>query len=299
MRMSRQRWTALVVVALAAAMVTAAQEGEPRQQRSRQERPPTVQREGSRRSLAGRVRVEQAHPQALKNAQVSSIKLRHADAESVAEVLQQLRPAFPGPLCISPEHHTATLVIAAENEETIGRVKSLIEALDQPARDPMESGREFHSVTLKHAIAEEVLKHLHGLALGGRAVRVTADRRTNTIWMAVPPELAEQVLGVVRGMDESAAAAKHADERPELHFYQLGHADAEHLAHTLSGVGRMMELEVRVVADAASGQIIVYATSAEAEQLETVIEKLDVSPKQTRKSPAPRTPRAAGRETKK
>jgi type II secretory pathway component GspD/PulD (secretin) len=301
MKMSRQRWTALVVAALAATTLAAAQNSEGRQPRSPQDRPATVQREGPRRSLAGRVRVEQARPQALKNAQVSSIKLRHADAESVAEVLQQLRPAFPGSLFISPEERTATLVVAAENEETIRQIKSLIEALDEPARGEMSYGRECHSIELKHAVAVEVLRHLRVLVPDGRGLRVTADQRSNTIWVAAAPELAAQALQIVHGIEESTAEAeaKHADDPPALRFYQVKHANATALASTANQVARMMELEACLVADPASGQIIVYATSGEAEQLERVIEKLDVSPKQTQKPPASHTPHAAGRETKK
>lgn len=248
----------------------------------------------------GRVRVEPARPQALKNAQVSSIKLRHADAGSVAEVLQQLRPAFPGPLFISPEEHTATLVIAAENEETIRQIKSLIEALDEPARGEMSSGRECHSIELKHAVAVEVLRHLRALVPDGRGLRVTADERSNSIWVAAAPELAAQALQIVRGIEESTAEAeaRSADDPPALRFYQVKHANATTLASTVNQVAHMMELDACLVADPVSQQLIAYATLAEAEQLETVIEKLDVSPKQTRK-PQPRTPRAAGRQTKK
>src|SRR5438128_12618631 len=105
------------------------------------------------------------------------LPLRHADASGLVPVLQPL-VAKDGLLTAYPATNSLVVVDAGAN---VDRLAALLADLDVPS-----SERATEVVGLRFAPAEEIARRLRD-AVGGQALRVTADGRTNALVLSGPP----------------------------------------------------------------------------------------------------------------
>lgn len=291
------RCTALILLALVATVAASAQD-RPKHERHRAlasgERAQAAADDGTKgqreKHKAGRSRRSEC-------ADVLVFTLEYADAEGVARVLAPLWPALKDVFAVTADERTNTLLVAAANEQTADDLRRLLEALDRPAE--AAEGDRCEGIQLQHAVAAEVVEHLYSLAPrrpGRPALRFVADERANTVWLAGPDKLVEQARQLVQRMDKSTAVAEMsepANER-ELRFYELEQADARRMADTLNKLVRLMDLDLHVVADPASGTLVTHATADEDAILKQIVQKLDVTPKHAFRQP-PERKRSEGR----
>jgi len=235
----------------------------------------------------------------MPNAPIVVIPVRHTSVWELMTVLSTMRPALGQGVLLAVEGGTNSLIVAAEDEKALEKVRVLVAQLDEPqeARGAPKA-HVCKAVTLKHTYAPEVADHLQELAppRGRSPVRIVGDERANTVWIAGTQAEVAGLAELARQMDENAANADlPGDEgEPELQFYTLTHAEAEALAETVTQIGHAMELDAAVVADEASGTLVAYATPAAHAHLKTIIAKLDVPAKQAHKRAA--APRKKGGE---
>ena len=250
--------------------------------RAAQTDPAAAPRERSRR-----------RPALAPDAQVRVIVVKHADAESIANVINHIQRAGGiggGSALVISDERTNALIVATKDDDAIETIQELVAALDttweakQPAR--VKTELIWHAVPLKAARAHELVDALAQLASVDRRtpVRIVADERANTVWLSGPDEHVAKLATVAREMDantESAETRGPTGQRA-LHFFSLEHARSGPLAGTVSLVARMMDLDVEVVSDQQSDTIVAYATPDQLEQLKSIIAELDVAPKRPR-----------------
>ncbi|HYY06876.1 MAG TPA: secretin N-terminal domain-containing protein, partial [Candidatus Limnocylindria bacterium] len=106
------------------------------------------------------------------------LPLRHADASSLVPVLQPL-VSKDGLLTAYPPSNSLVVVDAGAN---VDRLAGLLADLDVPS-----SERATEVVALRFAPAEETARRLRD-GVGGQALRVTADARTNALVLSGPPD---------------------------------------------------------------------------------------------------------------
>lgn len=286
MSMPRQRWTALALLAVLAVAVAVGQDAR-RRPRAAREGPPTTQPAQRRGEQAPRVQVERARPPRSQPPSIQVFRLKHADAEYVANVLGQMQRVFGESIMAAPDERTNSLVVATESERTGQQVRELIESLDVPTVDDAVA-EETVCIPLEHAFAREVITYVHELAPRHRLLRYVADGRSNTVWLAGPAPTVEKLTAMVREMDEraEAATARQASVR-ELRFYHLKHAVDPRVANTINETAETMDLDLEVICDPASGTLIAHATPSEAATLEKIIAELDVPPRRSAVPPRP------------
>lgn len=239
-------------------------------------------------------------PALAPDAQVRVIVVKHADAESIANVINHIQRAGGiggGSALVISDERTNALIVATKDDDAIETIQELVAALDttvaaldttweakQPAR--VKTELIWHAVPLKAARAHELVDALGQLASVDRRtpVRIVADERANTVWLSGPDEHVAKLATVAREMDANTGSAETRGPTGQraLHFFSLEHARSGPLAGTVSLVARMMDLDVEVVSDQQSDTIVAYATPDQLEQLKSIIAELDVAPKRPR-----------------
>lgn len=264
------RWIALATIMVLSVALAPAQErapaGQPRE--PAQPAPERVSREVAR----------PAPPAMSADTQVAALPLEHADADAVAH---SLRPLMGDSVALSVDARSNSLIIAAPAKGLFEKVRDLARQLDTmdasttSARLPTSI-----AMPLRASEAGEVVARLMHLLPRLTNVRFTPDQEANVVWIVGDREEAQFVCNLARDMD--TAAAEHAQQNQrELRFYNLAHADPVRLAETINRVLHAMDSDVSVVPDPASGMLVAYATAAESTQLQMLVQKLDVPPRDT------------------
>jgi len=269
---------------MAGSLLACGQEGPGRGRGGRQAQRPQRTREKPAAIAQVEARPASRPEKFMPNAPIAVIPVKHTSVWELMNVLATMRPALGRHVLLAVEGGTNSLVVAAEDEKVLEKVRELAAQLDGPqAAHGAPKASVCKAVTLKHTYAPEVENYLQELAppRGRSPVRIVGDKRANTVWIAGTEAEVAGLAQLARQMDENAAnAGLPGDEgEPELQFYTLAHAEAEALAETVTQIGRAMDLEAAVVADEASGTLIAYATPAAHAHLKTIIAKLDVPAK--------------------
>lgn len=229
----------------------------------------------------------------IRDAEVVVISLKHADARELRGVLSALSPAIGRRVLVNAVGRDS-LVVAADDEKTLAKVKDLVAEVDRQQREYGCAKVEVcEAVSLKNAYAKDVKEYLQELAPERPSpARIVADERANTVWIAGAKQDVSWLVDLAREMDENVAAGglPEDEDAPVLRFYTVEHADAVALAEILVDIGEPMGLDAAVAADPASKMLVTYATAAAHAQLETIVKKFDVPAKQPRKRP-PAAPR--------
>ena len=150
------------------------------------------------------------------------LPLRHAEASAVLPVLQPL-VSKDGLLTAYPATNSLVVVDAGANVE---RLVGLLDTLDAPS-----SERVTEVVPLHFAPAEDAARRLRESVAGegGRALRVTADPRTNSVVLTGPPEDVRRARGVASRLDQAVPPGS-----THVNVYRLKYADATSLVRVLS-----------------------------------------------------------------
>jgi type II secretory pathway component GspD/PulD (secretin) len=279
---------------MAGSLLACGQEGPGRGRGGRQTQRPQRTREKPATIAQVEARPASRPEKFMPNAPIAVIQVTHTNVWELMSVLSTMRPALGQHVLLAVEGGTNSLVVAAEDEKVLQKVRELVAQLDAPrAAHGAPKASVCKAVTLKHTYAREVANHLQRLATpqGRSPARIVDDERANTVWIAGTEAEVVGLAELARKMDENAAKAglPGEEDEPGLQFYALAHAEATAMAQTLTQIGRAMDLEAAVVADEASRTLISYATPAAHAHLKTIIAKLDVPAKHPpKRAPAPR-----------
>ncbi len=133
-------------------------------------------------------------------------------------------------------------------------------------------------LTLQHASAEAVAKHLHRLFRGAIPVRVTADEQSNVLMVRAEKGLIAEVREVVGYLDD--AAGEQADRSEwSIRIYEIENADAKvvrELILKLAPFSRATPVP-RVECDRRTNSLVVNAVVDDFPAIERIIEAVDVS----------------------
>ncbi len=133
-------------------------------------------------------------------------------------------------------------------------------------------------LTLQHASAEAVAKHLHRLFRGAIPVRVTADAQSNVPMVRAEKGLIAEVREVVGYLDD--AAGEQADRSEwSIRIYEIESADAKvvrELILKLAPFSRATPVP-RVECDRRTNSLVVNAVIDDFPAIERIIEAVDVS----------------------
>ncbi len=218
-------------------------------------------------------------PPPLAELSLSVVQLEHANAARVAELLDRV---FGGPagIRVACDPGTRTLILSAPRQSDESKVRQVIEALDRPAVADRPADRVFECVTLKNSRPETVAMRVIELMPQSREpsrIRVVPSPGASSLWIGGDPDEVTAYCDLARRIDESQPTDPVAAvaARPELHFYAVKHVDAAQLSGTINRVLDSMSLELQVVGDSQSNSIIAYATPAQHEQINLLVERLD------------------------
>src|SRR5438034_503970 len=147
------------------------------------------------------------------------LPLGHAEASGLVPVLQPL-VSQDGLLTAYPPTNSLVVVDAGGNVE---RLAGLLADLDVPS-----SERATEVVTLRFAPADETVRRLRD-ALGGQALRVTADARTNALVLSGPPDEVRRARAVAARLDQALPPGS-----TRVNVYRLRYAAADGLVRVLA-----------------------------------------------------------------
>ncbi|MCG3128216.1 MAG: hypothetical protein CHACPFDD_03093 [Phycisphaerae bacterium] len=271
----------------------------PAQERAAQDRP--AQERAAQERSSGQDRGRSAEPQTSDNPQAGQgggrrgpavptvtrvVRLQNANCKPIMEVISAI---FRGGVVICADGATRTIVLGASDDELLRRACDLVAELDKTppsAAEPSVAGTVYETVieyvSLKLCRADEVVRHLGPIAhaYGYADVVALADERSNTLCLCGPAEGVKKLVAVAREFEARATAAvEGSGSAQQTHFIALKHADARNVANLLAQYFAQLNRRVPVLADDASGQIIAYASEAEAQLVTKIVEALDVPPR--------------------
>jgi len=234
------------------------------------------------------------------------VSVRHADAASLAPVLQPL---------ISPDgiltvHADTGRIVVVDSRTNTERLAALIDTLDRPATS--ESTR---SIALNHALADDLAPRLRE-AIPGDDVAIVAEPRANTILLTGKASAVARATQMIEALDGVEGPGGR-----DVHVYRLRHGSAPHLVEVLAqildlpltgaeteegppadrrnaqgdpearpgagaprstghGPSVVLTGPARVTADPATNTLLISATQRDWETIERVIDDLDVPRRQ-------------------
>jgi len=147
------------------------------------------------------------------------LPLGHAEASGLVPVLQPL-VSKDGLLTAYPPTNSLVVVDAGAN---VDRLAALLADLDVPS-----SERATEVVGLRFAPAEEIARRLRD-AVGGQALRVTADGRTNALVLSGPPDEVRRARAVAARLDLALPPGS-----TRVNVYHLRYAAADGLVRVLA-----------------------------------------------------------------
>ncbi len=227
----------------------------------------------------------------LADEQVKTIRLRHASARQVTEVLRgtvaqrRLIPGrdrqppreVAGDLTATFDERTNAIILKGKPDHIV-MAERLIEQLDQPEGP---DGGAFRSYSLTSARAAEVVGTINALlGAGDRSrrdmiPRVVADEASNRVIVSGAADQMAMIEALVRELDEATT------DDGGMRIIRLNAADAEQIARIVSSAlsrrddrGRQVQT-VNVVADAGSNSLVIRGSAADIEQAMKLIEDLD------------------------
>ncbi len=224
-----------------------------------------------------------------EDATTKIFRMRDADADSVARVLERVLGGEGDPkVRVTPERSLGLLIVRAP-EETMERAEALVAELDTPATEAYESV----SIKLERADANEVARALQRFfddrsratsrpgQRSQRRVSIVGDRRTSTLLVAASTEDLEEVRSLIADFDAPAEAR-------DLQFrvYELTNAQVSEVLPTVqdlaqelrwSGIGGDWDQGLIVRGNTRTNSIVALGRGESFEQLDAIVERLDVA----------------------
>jgi type II secretory pathway component GspD/PulD (secretin) len=250
-----------------------------------------------------RGRVEREHPQAppMPDAKFMLIGVEHADAWEAMNAVNMMSRVC-GLRVACQVIGGRALIVGSDNDQALERISRLVKELDQPSLAEAPSKADVClAVPLEQAYAIYVADYLHDLMPARKSrPRIVADKPANTLWIAGGETEVRHLADLAREIDANAARVGKVEKQygRELRFHKVVHADAERVAKLMSHLASRADLDAEIIGDSASQSLVAYASPAEHEQLDRILEQLDTLPEHPRKRPpASRGERGPRRET--
>lgn len=245
--------------------------------------------------------VEQLDRQEIAaDVEIRAYRIRHTDLASVAQAIQKLidsgslgaGAAGRAGVTVTAEPVTRSLVVSGP-KEIFERVDEVLKTLDAKKEGPATVLRLF---PLKNAKAETLAPMLREI-LAARLtedvpdagvdadslLRVTADRKTNTLVISAPEAVMSAAEELLKQLDSGSAAVGD----PVIRVHPLTFADAREVAQSLTQALPSMiskatgePLNVRLIPSAGSNVLILVGPEADLNEVDPLIEPLDARPSQ-------------------
>lgn len=260
--------------------------------------------------------------------QLEVFRLRHAAAAGVESTITEFldnRGGLGADVTVTADNRTNSLLVNAAPRD-LAEVRLLIEQLDI---DSSESVNQIRIVVLKNALAADVSASINAALLAARGagtgqgagaagarnaalellltqpdgsqmaatgmledVRITADARTNRLFLTGPPASLDLIEELIRTLDETPAAAA------QIKVFQVTNGDASELVQVLrslfpeAGVSTVPQLAsaegetalvpVRFSVDIRTNSIIATGSSGDLKIIEVLLLRLDEAGTQER-----------------
>ncbi|HIE51485.1 MAG TPA: hypothetical protein EYP85_06970, partial [Armatimonadetes bacterium] len=209
---------------------------------------------------------------------VDTLRLQHAEAETVARVLTQALPQAK--VEAQPAQRTVVVVGTAAQ---VRRARQLLPALDVPPVPAPEPPRAAAVVTLRYLSAETVQK-----VLPAALPQVTVEAEKQAVVVVGPPEALQQAQSLIAALDvapappptpptETPVAAAPAAPSPPartLAVLRLQQADPEAVRRVLSQLLPKATFEV----DTAAKTVLMVGPEADIARARAWLKELDLAP---------------------
>jgi general secretion pathway protein D len=193
----------------------------------------------------------------------------------LAEAVEVIRPLLPQEAVLSTVP-AARLLILSDRKENHARIARLIERLDQPRAQSIET------IRLRDGNAVDMLNTLQSLEITPVGASLSADARANTVIVSGDDDFRQRIRNLISQLDTPQRSYQTAVVR-------LNYADARQLepvvarsfgagapvAEAASGVG-----PIAVVADAQSNSLVITAPSDRIDSIVASVRALDTRPSQ-------------------
>ncbi len=210
------------------------------------------------------------------------ISIKHVNAAQLVPILRPL---------IAQQGHLAAyaptnVLIVSDRSNNIKRIVKIISKIDLVSKDT-----EIELIRLEHAFATDVVKLLNSLnvtgdkkAQGAKAVKLTADERTNSIIINGEKSARLKFRSVITQLDTPVSSSG------DVHVVHLRYADAKNVAKILGTVGKELlkntngaiktktqQTSINIQADEESNALVITAPTRVFLSLKKVIDELDIA----------------------
>ncbi len=164
---------------------------------------------------------------------VSAMKLKYAMANDVATKLDKIAKSRGGTYANSvfvPDTRTNKVIVVV-NKNILTDIKSIVQEIDQP---PPPGGEMLRVYRLRYADAESIAKQLKGVIQTilrmlpkdkkGTQLTVVADKATNSLIIAAPPDLYREIEKVIQELDVQRKQVLIKGLIAEVNLTKLKHA---------------------------------------------------------------------------
>ncbi|MAQ85290.1 MAG: type II secretion system protein GspD [Maritimibacter sp.] len=186
------------------------------------------------------------------------------------QVVDVIRPLLPAEAVVSTIDQSSLLVIS-DRRENIDRIDRLINQLDRPA------GQTIETIRLSHSIATEILATLQSLDIVPPGGSLSADQRSNAIVVSGNDEFRSRIRQVVTQLDTPQRSVSTA-------VVSLNYADAVELesviARSVLAGAQDQPGEVTIVAEPQTNSLLITAPADRIGTITAAIRRLDQRPSQ-------------------
>jgi general secretion pathway protein D len=197
--------------------------------------------------------------------------VRNADAVEVAEVIRPLLP----PEAVLSVVEASQLLIISDRRQNFGRIETLIQNLDRPR------GNDIETIRVINGNAADLVQVITTLDVAPPGATLSADPRSNAILVSGPQSFRLRVRQLVDQLDTQQRSIA-------TRVVQLSYSDAGQLQDVIRqsfgasapGADGPTASEVTVVADTQSNALIVTAPSDRIMAIVQSIHALDMRPSQ-------------------
>jgi len=188
----------------------------------------------------------------------------------LSQVVDVIRPLLPSEAVVSTVGQSGLLVVS-DRRENIDRIASLINELDRPARQTIET------IRLTYSNAPDILATLQSLDIVPPGGSISADVRSNAVVVSGNDEFRSRVRQVVGQLDTPQRSVSTA-------VVQLNYADAVEMEAVISrsvlAANENRAGEITIVAEPQTNAILVTAPSDRIGTITAAIRRLDQRPSQ-------------------
>lgn len=193
--------------------------------------------------------------------------IRNVPLEQIAEVV---RPLLPSEAVLSTVAQS-NLIVISDRRENIQRIADLVNQLDRP------SGQTIETIRLTHSTATDVLATIQALDIVPPGGSLSADIRSNAVVVSGNEEFRSRIRQVVGQLDTPQRSVSTA-------VVELNYADALELEAVISrsvlAATQENASDITIVAEPQTNSLLVTAPSDRIGTITAAIRRLDQRPSQ-------------------